>query len=159
MNLGTLGIPSCVTSTKAPFVKWDFSRGYGAPAPEPRLDQSDWSVVSGRTTHVPAWLTLAGEGGRWQTQILPLVFNNTTSCVNLTLKMHACTYIYSEGRGYQDQPHTDTSTELYLNWGNYQSGRQPVSDCSSVDISFIIWLFSSLKKIEESIVPDRLYCA
>lgn len=36
---------------------------------------------------------------RWKWQVMDtLVFNNTTSCVNLTLKMHACTYIYIHRR-------------------------------------------------------------
>lgn len=57
--------------------------------------------------------------------------------------MHACTYIYiyiyiyTEGKGYQDQPHTDTSAELYLTAGLTRA------DNPSTPISLVWTLISS----------------
>lgn len=97
-----------------------------------------------KTTHNQAVIDVR----RWKGQVMaPLVFNKTTTCVNLSLKKHACSHIYTEGKGHADQPHTDTSAHLYLYSGTYQDGQPLHSSFSRVDTCFIICPFSS--KIRE----------
>lgn len=52
---------------------------------------------------------------RWKWQVMDtLVFNNTTSCVNLTLKMHACTYIYTQEGEATSTSRTLTRLQSYI---------------------------------------------
>lgn len=73
-----------------------------------------------------------GDGDR----TLPLVLNNTASCVTLTVRR--C--IYTGGRGDEVQPHTDTSADLNLTVGTYRSGQTLLSDCSRVPLDSINFL-------------------
>lgn len=137
MNLGTLGIPSCVTETRSASRPIGFQQKPLCDRPCCRPSQSDCSVVS-RKRRI-SWLDwrsqvkVAGDGYR----PFSFFFPPKSWRVNLTLRMRVHTYILQGAAAGASR--ALTRLHGYIWPGTYQSGQPLQSCCLTMAHRFIIW--------------------
>lgn len=105
VNLGTLGIPSCVTSKQDAFNRIGFQQRPRNSRPSAMGEPIRFKCRVRKNAAYPSMI----DARRWKWQVMaPRIgfFNNTASYVNQTLKMHARACVYIHWRRGPPQPAT-----------------------------------------------------